>query len=89
MPRVPIFLISFFALLASIAAPGRSSADPIPVRIMEGSLNATGITATLSLVGEHGFTFEGFLGVTDGVFGPWNTCVPCEPLPSGSPSAGW
>lgn len=76
MPRASSLLVSF-TLLALIATPGRSAADPIDVRIMSGSLNADGPGATLSLVGDHGFTFEGFVHASGGRLGPWSSCTPC------------
>jgi hypothetical protein len=60
-------------------APITSSADPVLVQIATGSLNMSGGGGSLSLVGDHDFTFVGGVSVLGGVFGPTLTCQPCLP----------
>jgi hypothetical protein len=75
------FLTACVALIL-LAAPIRTSADPIPIAISAGTLEMTGASGTLSIEGERGFSFSGGVDVVGGVLGPWLTCLPCRP---GSP----
>ena len=56
---------------------------------MGGSLNMSGPAGTLSLAGNHGFTFTSLVHITGGNFGPWITCGPCSPGDPISLAAGW
>lgn len=76
MPRAGCVLLTCVAV-AVVAAPVRTSADPIA--IMAGTLQMTGSSGHLSLEGDRGFSFTGAVSTVGGVFGPWLSCLPCPP----------
>jgi hypothetical protein len=75
--------------VAVIGAAPPAVADPIPVAVTGGSLAMQGGGGTISLVGDHGFTFNGGVGVTGGIFGPFETCFSCAPGATFSLFAHW
>jgi hypothetical protein len=79
-------LVVLSAVLTFAAVPGRAAADPI--QIEEGRLDMVGLGGTVSLAAA-GFAFTGGVVVTGGVFGPWTSCLPCNPGDSISLGAFW
>src|SRR5262245_26768902 len=80
MSRFAARLVAFCSVLTLIGMPVASSAEPIPVGILGNSLTLQGSAGTLSLVGEHGFTFTGGVSIFGGFFGPDISCSPCAPV---------
>ena len=78
---VVLSAVSIFA-----AVPATTAADPI--QIEEGRLDMVSFAGTLSLVAT-GFSFTGGVGVPGGAFGPWTSCLPCEPGDPISLGAFW
>lgn len=89
MLRFSHLVVTSWTVVALLAAPVAGTADPIPVQIAAGSLNMSGIGGSLSLVGDHDFTFIGGVTVTGGVFGPAISCLPCVPGGTISLQAVW
>ena len=85
MKRIPS-LVVLSAVLTFAAVPGRAAADPI--QIEQGRLDMVGLGGTLWLAAA-GFAFTGGVVVTGGVFGPWTSCLPCDPGDSISVGALW
>jgi hypothetical protein len=80
MSRCSRLVVMLSVVLAPCVAPARGEAEPIPVQILHGSLDAVHIVGQLSLTGNHGFTFNGGVGTSiGGVFGLSMTCDPCLP----------
>ena len=66
-------------LLAMVAIPTTVVAEPI--RVTGGYLLMTGLSGTIELVGEQGFSLSSRVDVVGGIFNPWQQCsVPeCTP----------
>ena len=79
-------LMALSAVLTFAAVPATVAADPI--QIEQGRLDMVSFAGTLSLVAT-GFTFTSGVGVPGGVFGPWTSCLPCEPGDPISLGAFW
>jgi hypothetical protein len=62
------------ALLILGLGIGCAAAMADPVHITGGTLQMTGPTGTVSLVGDRGFTLAARVSVFDGVFAPWEDC---------------
>ena len=79
-------VVSLCLLFASV---GPVAADPVTsVFITSGALVGDRQGAAVTLAGD-GFTLTGVGGTTDGVWGPANSCVPCEPGAPVSFNAFW
>jgi hypothetical protein len=89
MLRFSHLVVTSWTVVALLAVPVVGAADPIPVQIVGGSLNMSGIGGNLSLVGDNDFTFVGGVSIVGGVFGPAISCLPCLPGNAVSLGAHW
>jgi hypothetical protein len=89
MLRFSDLVVTSWTVVALLVVPVASAADPIPVQIVAGSLNMSGTSGSLSLVGDDDFTFVGGVSIVGGVFGPAMSCLPCLPGNAVSLGAHW
>jgi len=79
MSRIaPLVVVASCTVLAVSAAPPPSSAEPVSIHVIDGSLAMRGTSGDLVLAGEsHGFSLDSGVSAVSGLFGPFNTCFPC------------